>query len=88
MAEMTTSSTGTPVPVALPIIVEQDEDGRYVVECPLLPGCYAQGDTLDDALRNIQEVIELIADEDECKKILQAYRSNKVSFQTISITLD
>jgi predicted RNase H-like HicB family nuclease len=30
-----------------------------VVECPLIPGCYTQGKTLDDASKNIPEVIEL-----------------------------
>lgn len=43
-----------------PIIVEKDEDGFYVVECPLFKGCYSQGKTLDEALKNIQEVIELL----------------------------
>ncbi|KKS07068.1 MAG: hypothetical protein UU61_C0023G0003 [Parcubacteria group bacterium GW2011_GWB1_41_4] len=27
----------------LPLFVEKDEDGFYVVECPILQGCYAQG---------------------------------------------
>lgn len=43
----------------LPIIVEKDEDGFYVVECPVFEGCYTQGRTLDEALRNIKEVISL-----------------------------
>ncbi|MBI4434810.1 type II toxin-antitoxin system HicB family antitoxin [Candidatus Uhrbacteria bacterium] len=43
----------------LPILVERDEDGFYVVECPALEGCYTQGETLDEALRNIQEVVAL-----------------------------
>jgi len=42
-----------------PIIVEKDEDGFYVVECPLFKGCYSRGKTLDEALKNIREVIEL-----------------------------
>ncbi|MDP2846407.1 MAG: type II toxin-antitoxin system HicB family antitoxin [Candidatus Methanoperedens sp.] len=52
----------------LPIIVEKDEDGFYVVECPFLKGCYTQGKTLDEALKNIQEVIEM-CHEDESEKI-------------------
>ncbi len=35
----------------MPIIVEKDEDGFYVVECPLLKGCYTQGKSLDEALK-------------------------------------
>jgi predicted RNase H-like HicB family nuclease len=43
----------------LPIIIEQDENGVFVVECPVLKGCYSQGSTLDEAVKNIKEVIEM-----------------------------
>lgn len=46
------------------VIVERDEDGYYVGEVPQLRGCYAQGRTLDELMRNIREVIQL-ALEDE-----------------------
>lgn len=39
------------------IIIEKDEEGRYVVECPDLPGCLSEGETLEDALENINEAI-------------------------------
>ena len=29
--------------VHLPFVVEKDEDGFFVVECPILKGCYTQG---------------------------------------------
>ncbi len=45
--------------VHLPVLVEKDEDGFFVVECPILRGCYTQGKTIDEALKNIHEVIEL-----------------------------
>ena len=45
--------------------VEQDEDGLYVGEMPELQGCYAQGNTLDELLTNIREVIELCLEERE-----------------------
>ncbi len=41
------------------IVITPDEDGGYVVECPSLPGCYSQGDTIDEAIANIKEAIEL-----------------------------
>jgi predicted RNase H-like HicB family nuclease len=72
---------------SLPIVIEKDEDG-YVVECPVLPGCYSQGDSLDEAMANIQEVIELIAGEEDCKKILRGYQANNVSFHVVSLTLE
>ena len=49
--------------VRLPVLVEKDEDGFFVVECPLLQGCYTQGKTLDEALKNIHEVIEMCVEE-------------------------
>ncbi len=41
------------------VILEPDETGGYVVTCPSLPGCYSQGDTVEEALANIKEAIEL-----------------------------
>ncbi len=40
-------------------IIEQDEDGVFVVEIPSLPGCISQGNTRSEALKNIKEAIEL-----------------------------
>ncbi len=39
------------------VLIEQDEDGVFVVEVPALPGCISQGNTREEALRNIQEAI-------------------------------
>jgi antitoxin HicB len=42
------------------VLLEPDVDsGGYVVSCPALPGCYTQGDTIDEALENIEEAILL-----------------------------
>jgi antitoxin HicB len=41
------------------VLLEPDEDGGYVVVCPSLPGCYSQGETVEEALANIREAIEL-----------------------------
>ncbi len=37
--------------------IEQDEDGKFVASCPSLPGCWSQGDTHDEAARNLEEAI-------------------------------
>lgn len=39
------------------IILEQDEDGVFVAECPSLPGCVSQGKTRKEALKNIKDAI-------------------------------
>ena len=71
----------------LPLVVEKDEDGFYVVECPILAGCYSQGKTLDEALRNIQEVIVLLAEEKDARALLKSYMPTALSFHTITISL-
>ena len=40
------------------IIVEQDEDGMFIAECPALPGCVSQGKTRAEAVRNITDAIQ------------------------------
>lgn len=49
--------------VHLPILVEQDEDNVYIVSCPVFKGCHSYGKTIDDALANIREVIDMCIDE-------------------------
>jgi len=40
------------------VIIEQDEDGVFVAECPSLPGCITQGNSRIEALTNIKDAIE------------------------------
>ena len=40
------------------VVIEKDEHGFYVW-CPELKGCHSQGRTLDEAIANIREAIEL-----------------------------
>ncbi len=49
--------------IHLPIIIEIDEDGYYIVTCPLFKGCHSYGETIDKALENIKEVIDLCLEE-------------------------
>ena len=41
------------------VIVERDESGWYVAECPALHACYTQGKTYEEAIENIRDVISL-----------------------------
>lgn len=68
----------------LPLYVEKDEDGFYVKECSLFTGCYTQGETLDEALQNIREVIELVLEEKTNMDIYKSYNLREFSLQTIS----
>ncbi len=49
----------------LPILIEQDEDNVYIVSCPVFKGCHSYGKTVDDALFNIREVIDMCLDEEK-----------------------
>ena len=40
------------------VVIEKDENGFYVW-CPELRGCQSQGNTLEEAIANIKEAIEL-----------------------------
>ena len=71
--------------IQLPIIVEKGQDGFYIVECPILEGCFTQGKTIDEALKNIRDVIELILPEEKNIEILEDYRPKELSFHTITL---
>jgi predicted RNase H-like HicB family nuclease len=40
------------------LLTPDEEDGGYVAECPAIPGCVSEGDTVEVALANIKEAIE------------------------------
>lgn len=44
-------------------IIEQDEDGMFVAEIPSLRACYAQGRTFEEAVANLQDVLEMCLEE-------------------------
>jgi predicted RNase H-like HicB family nuclease len=71
--------------LALPIIVERDEDG-YFVTCPGLQGGYGQGETYEEAITNIKDAIRLhvedrLADGDEI------FQPASVSLSTVEIAV-
>jgi len=41
------------------VIIEQGCESGYVVYCPALKGCVSQGETKEDALKNIKEAMEV-----------------------------
>ena len=69
----------------LPVVIEKDADGFYVVECPVFDGCYSQGKTLDEAVKNIREVIALILEEKNEREVLREYLPQEFSLHTITI---
>jgi predicted RNase H-like HicB family nuclease len=45
--------------VNLKVVLEPSDEGGYTILVPSLPGCISEGDTVDEALANIREAIEL-----------------------------
>jgi predicted RNase H-like HicB family nuclease len=41
------------------VVLEPSEEGGFTAYVPSLPGCISEGETVDDALTNIQEAIAL-----------------------------
>ena len=43
----------------LRVVLEPSEEGGYTATVPALPGCISEGDTKEEALRNLRVAIEL-----------------------------
>ena len=40
------------------VVIHEEPEGGYWAEVPALPGCYSQGETVDELMSNIREAIE------------------------------
>lgn len=61
-----------------PTVIDRDEDGMWVVECPAIPGCVSQGQTREEAMENIKEAIAL------CLEV-RAERGMPFTFETSQV---
>ncbi len=68
----------------LPILVEQDEDNFYIVSCPVFKGCHSYGATIDEALSNIKEVIDMCIEEEQEKA---TYINRFVGFREMQVSI-
>lgn len=68
-----------------PIVVEKDEGGFYVAECPLFQGCYSQGKSLDECLKNVKEAILLCLEERKNQEICKTFNPKEMSLHTITL---
>ncbi len=67
------------------IVVEHDDYGYYAY-CPDLPGCQSQGETFEEAMKNIKEAMELYLetlDDDEKK----AHLSKEIVMTTLEVNV-
>ena len=49
--------------ISFPVIIELDEDNVFIVSCPVFKGCHSYGKTIDEAMNNLAEVIEMCIEE-------------------------
>lgn len=42
-----------------PVVIEKDEDGRFLAICPGLQGCYTEGETEAEARSLVEDAIRL-----------------------------
>lgn len=63
-----------------PVVIEKDEDGFYVADCPDLVGCHTQGKTLEEAISNIRDAIKLNL------KILKEEKGDIPQVKPVSLT--
>ncbi len=48
----------------LKVILKPSDEGGFTVYVPSLPGCISEGNTLEEAMRNIREAIDLYLEEE------------------------
>ena len=68
-----------------PIIIEQDQRG-YFATCPDLQGCYSQGETYEDAVKNIKDAIKLHV-EDRRAEHEELPSKRSISLSTVEISV-
>ena len=39
------------------VVIHEDPQGGFWAEVPALPGCYSQGETMDEVMENVREAI-------------------------------
>jgi predicted RNase H-like HicB family nuclease len=61
------------------VVIERDEDGYYVGEVTQLKACYSQGNTLDELMQNIREVIQLCLEEEQVTNLNEFIGVQKIS---------
>jgi predicted RNase H-like HicB family nuclease len=67
------------------VIIEKNGDG-YFAFCPELQGCYTQGDTYEEALKNIKDAIRLHV-EDRLESGEEIPRLESVSLTSLEVAI-
>ncbi|HMQ77893.1 MAG TPA: type II toxin-antitoxin system HicB family antitoxin [Flavobacteriales bacterium] len=69
--------------IHLPLMIETDEDGVFIVSCPAFKGCHSYGRTVDEAIANVREVIAMCMEEERPERL-----NRFVGFREIEVPVD
>lgn len=61
------------------VVIEQDEDGRYIAICPSLQGCCTEGETEEEVRELIEDAIRL--------HVLDRIESGEPIYQEVGTTI-
>jgi predicted RNase H-like HicB family nuclease len=67
------------------VVIERDEEG-YFAFCPELQGCYTQGETYEEVLRNIKDAIRLHI-EDRLESGEEIPQAESVSLTSVEVSV-
>lgn len=67
--------------IHLPVLVELDENGVFIVSCPLYKGCHTYGKTIGEAMSNLKEVVQMCIEEEGTES-----SNTYVGFRELAVT--
>jgi predicted RNase H-like HicB family nuclease len=69
------------------VVIEQDEAGYYVAECPALRACYTQGKTYEEVIENIKDVITVCLNDLKARKKSIPKQSQIIGVSRVEVTV-
>ena len=66
----------------LPVLVELDEDGVFIVSCPTFKGCHAFGSSVEEAMTNLKEVVEMCMEDEDISSLNRFIGFREMEFVT------
>jgi predicted RNase H-like HicB family nuclease len=54
-----------------PVVIQQDEDGVYILTCPIFSGCHSYGHSIEEGMANITEAIEACVEDEIDEPLVQ-----------------
>jgi len=67
------------------VVVEQDEAGLFVAECPALKACYTQGRTYEEVIENIRDVIGLCLADLKARRATIPHQAEIIGIKRIEV---